>query len=236
MVAGDERQHYGVTLALLTIAGISFAVMQTLVVPALPFFQREFDTSASWVTWIATGFLLSSSVLTPILGKLGDAYGKQRLLVIALGIFGLASLGAAFAWSLESLIAFRVIQGVGASVFPLSFGIIRDEFPPEKIGMGVGTVSSVFGVGGGIGLVLSGVIIEHLTWHSLLLIGAVPVLVSVVLIHAFVPESPIKTPARPDYLGALALSAALCTLLVAISEGANWGWTSPGVLGLVAAS
>jgi MFS family permease len=87
-------KRYGNVTAL---AGVSFAVMQTLVVPALPFFQREFDTSATSVTWIATGFLLSSSVLTPILGKLGDAYGKKRLLVISLGIFGLASLGAAAA-------------------------------------------------------------------------------------------------------------------------------------------
>jgi MFS family permease len=90
-----ERQHYLITLALLTVAGISFALMQTLVVPALPFFQKEFHTTANWVTWIATGFLLSSSVLTPILGKLGDAYGKERLLVISMAIFGLASLGAA---------------------------------------------------------------------------------------------------------------------------------------------
>src|ERR671910_677902 len=158
--------------------------MQTLVVPALPFFQREFDTTASWATWIATGFLLSSSVLTPILGKLGDSYGKKRMLVISLGIFGLASLGAAAAWSLESLVFFRVIQGVGAAVFPLSFGIIRDEFPPEKIGLGVGTVSSVFGAGGGVGLVLSGVILEHLTWHWLFLIGAVSLLVLSVLLFA----------------------------------------------------
>jgi EmrB/QacA subfamily drug resistance transporter len=231
-----ERQHYMVTLALLTVAGTSFALMQTLVVPALPFFQREFDTSASWVTWIATGFLLSSSVLTPILGKLGDSYGKERLLVISLGIFGFASLAAAFAWDLPSLIAFRVLQGAGAAVFPLSFGIIRDEFPPEKIGLGVGTVSSVFGVGGGVGLVLSGVIIEHLTWHWLFLIGAVPVLISTVLIALFVPESPIKTVTRPDYLGAGTLSFALASLLIAISEGENWGWTSPGVLGLLAAA
>src|ERR671917_745176 len=104
MVAGDERQHYGVTLALLTVAGISFAVMQTLVVPALPFFQREFDTSASWVTWIATGFLLSSSVLTPILGKLGDAYGKKRMLVVSLVVFGFGALGAAACSSLGWLI------------------------------------------------------------------------------------------------------------------------------------
>ena len=237
MVAGhEERQHYGVTLALLTVAGISFAVMQTLVIPALPFFQREFDTSASWVTWIATGFLLSSSVLTPILGKLGDAYGKKRLLVICLGIFGLASLAAAAAWNLPSLIFWRVVQGVGAAVFPLSFGIIRDEFPPDKIGLGVGTVSSVFGVGGGVGLVASGLILENLSWHWLFIIGAVPVLVATVLLAKFVPESPIKTPTKPDYLGGATLSLALATLLIAISEGSHWGWSSLGVLGLLAVS
>jgi EmrB/QacA subfamily drug resistance transporter len=230
------RQHYGITLGVLTVAGISFAVMQTLVVPALPFFQREFHTSAAWVTWIATGFLLSSSVLTPILGKLGDSHGKKRMLVISLGIFGLASLGAAAAWNLASLIVFRVLQGAGAAVFPLSFGIIRDEFPPEKIGLGIGTISSVFGVGGGIGLVMSGVIIEHLSWHWLFLIGAVPVLASTVLLALFVPESPVKFPTRPDYVGGAALSVALGSLLIAISEGSNWGWSSGGVLGLLALS
>ena len=238
-MAGAEpapRQHYGVTLAVLTVAGVSFAVMQTLVVPALPFFQREFDTSAAWVTWIATGFLLSSSVLTPILGKLGDSHGKKKMLVISLGIFGLASLAAAAAWSLASLIFFRVLQGAGAAVFPLSFGIIRDEFPPERIGLGIGTISSVFGVGGGIGLVMSGVIIEHLSWHWLFLIGAVPVLASTVLLAFYVPESPVKFPTKPDYLGGAALSVALGALLIAISEGSNWGWTSVGVLGLLALS
>jgi EmrB/QacA subfamily drug resistance transporter len=233
-VSHAPRQPYGATLALLTVAGISFAIMQTLVVPALPFFAREFDTTASWATWIVTAFFLSSSVLTPILGKLGDTYGKKRLLVIALGTFGLGSLGAAAAWSLPSLVCFRILQGAGAAVFPLSFGIIRDQFPPEKIGLGVGTVSSVFGAGGGIGLVLSGVIIEELTWHWLFLIGAVPVLISTALIARFVPESPVKTPARPDYLGGATLSFALVALLLAISEGSQWGWTSAGVLALVA--
>jgi EmrB/QacA subfamily drug resistance transporter len=237
-LAGDvpERQHYLVTLALLTTAGISFALMQTMVVPALPFFQREFDTSASLVTWIASGFLLSSSILTPILGKLGDQHGKAKMLVISLAIFGLASLGAAAAWSLGSLVFFRVLQGAGAAVFPLSFGIVRDEFPPEKIGVGVGTISSVFGAGGGIGLVLSGVILENLSWHWLFLVGAVPVLVSAVLIARFVPESPVKTPARADYPGAITLSLGLLAVLVAVTEGNTWGWTSAPVVGLVVAS
>jgi EmrB/QacA subfamily drug resistance transporter len=224
--------HHNVTLALLTTAGISLAVMQTLVVPALPTFQREFDTSASWATWLVTSFLVSSSVVTPILGKLGDAHGKKKLLVVSMAIFGVASLGAACAWSIGSLIAFRALQGFGAAIFPLSFGIIRDEFPKEKVGVAVGTVSSVFGIGGAVGLVASGVIVEHLDWHWLFVAGAVPVLVATVLIARFVPESPIKTPTRPDYVGALALSISFSALLLALSEGAALGWTSPGVLGL----
>jgi len=158
------------------------------------------------------------------------------MLVATLTVFGLGSLVAALSHSIELLIAGRVIQGIGGAVFPLSFGIIRDEFPPEKVGVGIGTVSSVFGAGGGIGLVLSGVIIEHLSWHWLFLIGAVPVLCATVLLALFVPESPVKTPAKPDYVGGAALSVALGTLLIAISEGSHWGWTSAGVLGLVAAS
>ena len=163
--SAQPRRPYQLILALLVVAGISFAVAQTLVVPALPFFQQEFDTSANGAAWIATGFLLSSSVLTPILGKLGDAYGKRRVLVASLVVFGLASLGGAFASSLEVLVGFRVVQGTGAAVFPLAFGIIRDEFPPAKVGFGVGTMSSVFGVGGGVGLLTSGVAVSytHLT-------------------------------------------------------------------------
>src|SRR3954454_21791971 len=177
-----------ITLVLLTVAGISFALMQTLVVPALPFFQREFGTSPEWTTWLVTSFLVSSAVLTPIIGKLGDAHGKKKLLVISLALFGLASLGAAAAPNIGALVGFRALQGVGAAIFPLAFGIIRDEFPAEKVGVAVGTSSSVFGIGGGVGLVLSGVIVEHLSWHWLFLIGALPVLVATVLIVKYVPE------------------------------------------------
>jgi EmrB/QacA subfamily drug resistance transporter len=235
-LTGVPSAPYKLTLGLLTVAGVSFAIMQTLVIPSLPFFVTEFDTSAAWVTWMVTGFLVSSSVLTPILGKLGDAHGKKKLLVISLAIFGAASLGATLAPNIGVLIAFRALQGAGAAIFPLSFGIIRDEFPPEKVGVAIGTVSSVFGIGGGVGLVLSGVIVEHLSWHFLFLIGAIPVLISTVLIAKFVPESPIKTPAKPDYKGAAALSVGFASLLLALSEGTEWGWTSPGVLALVALS
>src|SRR4051794_21648966 len=231
-----HRRDHRLTLFLLTVAGISFALMQTLVVPALPFFQREFETTPEWTTWLVTSFLVSSSVLTPLLGKLGDAHGKKKLLVITLSLFAAASLGAAAAPNIGVLILFRALQGVGAAIFPLSFGIIRDEFPADKVGVAIGTVSSVFGIGGGVGLVLSGLIVEHLSWHFLFLIGAIPVLISTVLIAKFVPESPVKTPARPDYKGAAALSAGFASLLLALSEGTEWGWTSLGVVALAALS
>jgi EmrB/QacA subfamily drug resistance transporter len=235
-MAESPRPHHWITLGLLTTAGISFALMQTLVIPALPFFRHEFDASTSAVAWLLTGFLLSSAVLTPILGKLGDAHGKKRVLALSLLIFGLGSLGCACANGLVPLVAFRVLQGAGAAVFPLSFGIIRDEFPPEKVGMAIGTVSSVFGVGGGLGLVLSGVILEHLDWRWLFLVGAGPVLVSCALIARFVPESPVKTPTRPDYRGAATMSLGLAALLMAVTEGPHWGLLSAGVLALAAAA
>jgi len=228
------RRHYNVTLAVLTFAGIAFALQQTMIIPALPTLQRELHTTTTWVTWLLTGFLLSASVATPLLGKLGDQYGKERLLLIALGIFLLGSLGAIFAPDIWTLIGFRILQGAGGAVFPLSFSIIKDEFPDEKVGVGVGVVSAVFAIGGSLGLVLSGVIVDHLSWRWIFVVGAVAVAGAVVLVRLFVPESPIKTPSRLDVPGALLLSAGLASLLLALTEGRSWGWGSPRIAGLLA--
>jgi MFS family permease len=229
------RRHW-ITLMLRTAACISFAVMQTLVIPALPFFRREFGTSQADTTWLVTGFLLSSSVLTPLLGKLGDMYGKKRMLVSCLAVFGLGSLAAALGHSLAWLVLCRVVQGAGAAVFPLSFGIIRDEFPREQIGLAIGMVSSAFGMGGGIGLVGSGYVLDNLSWQWLFVLGGAPVLVAAVLILASVPESPVRRGGRPDFLGAGVFSGALVALLLAITKGEGWGWFSLPVLALFAAS
>jgi EmrB/QacA subfamily drug resistance transporter len=220
------RQHYNITLGALVVAGIAFALQQTLVIPALPALQQDLDTTTAWVTWLLTAFLLSASVLTPILGKLGDQYGKERLLVISLGIFLLGSVGAIFAWNIGSLIVCRVIQGAGGAVFPLSFAIINDEFPPERRGAAIGIVSSVFAIGGSAGLVLSGVIVDYASWRWLFIIGAIGVAAAIALVHFFVPESPVKTPSRVDIPGALLLSGALISLLLALTEGESWGWSS----------
>jgi EmrB/QacA subfamily drug resistance transporter len=233
-VAEAERQHYNVTLAILTVAGTAYALQQTMVIPALPTLQRDLHTTTTWVTWVLTVLLLVASVSTPVFGKLGDQYGKEQLLVISLVLFFIGCAGAAAAWNIWSLIFFRAFQGLGAAVFPLSFGIIRDEFPREKVGVGIGLISAVFGVGGGFGIVFSGLIVDNLSWRWLFIFGAIPVAIAAVLVHRFVPESPIKTPSRVDFLGALLLSVGLICLLVALTEGESWGWTSARVGGLFA--
>jgi EmrB/QacA subfamily drug resistance transporter len=231
-----ERQHYNVTLAILATVGTAFALQQTMVIPALPALQRELHTTTTWVTWVLTVFLLVASVSTPLLGKLGDQYGKERMLLISLSIFLAGCVGCAAAWSIGSLIAFRALAGVGAAVFPLSFAIIRDEFPREKVGVAIGLVSAVFGVGGGFGIVFSGLIVDHLSWRWLFIIGSIPIAVCVPLVHRFVPESPIKTPSRIDFVGAILLSVGLVCLLLGLTEGESWGWESGRVLGLFAAA
>jgi EmrB/QacA subfamily drug resistance transporter len=236
VTAEPTRQHYNLTLAILTMAGTAFALQQTMVFPALTTFQHEFDTTPAWATWVLTAFLLTASVATPLLGKLGDQHGKERMLVIALSIFLVGTIGGAFAWDIGSLIAFRAVAGAGGAVFPLSFGIIRDEFPPEKVKVGIGLLSAVFGVGGGFGIVLSGLIVDNLSWRWLFVAGAIPVAASIVLVHKYVPESPIKTRARLDVPGAVLLGAALVSLLIALTEGDHWGWTSPEFVLLIVAS
>jgi EmrB/QacA subfamily drug resistance transporter len=229
-----ERQHYNITLAILTLAGIAYALQQTMVIPALPTLQHELHTTTTWVTWVLTVYLLVASVATPLLGKLGDQYGKERLLVISLAVFLAGSVGAAAAWNIWSLIAWRALQGAGAAVFPLSYGIIRDEFPREKVGVAIGLVSAVFGIGGGFGIVLSGLIVDNVSWRWLFIVGAVNIAAAVVLVHRFVPESPIKTPSRVDFVGASLLSGGLIALLLGLTEGEGWGWTSGRILLLAA--
>jgi EmrB/QacA subfamily drug resistance transporter len=234
-VSGQERQHR-VTLAALTFAGTAYALLQTMVVPALPALRDDLHTSTTWVTWVLTGFMLVAAVTTPLIGKIGDQYGKERLLVLSLLALFVGCVLASFAWNIWSLIGARAIQGLGGGLFPLAFAIIKDEFPPEKVGTAVGIVSSVFAVGGGLGLVLAGVFVDYLSWRWMFIVSAIAVGAAVVLVHRFVPESPIKTPSRVDVPGAVLLSVGLAALLVALSEGGAWGWASVRTVAVFALS
>jgi EmrB/QacA subfamily drug resistance transporter len=231
-----ERQHYGITLAVLATAALAYALSQTMVAPALPEIQRELHTSATSVTWVLTVYLLTASIATPVIGRLGDMYGKERMLVVTLLGFAAGSLVAALSHSIELLVAGRAIQGIGGAVFPLAFGIIRDEFPREKVASGIGLISATFGIGGGGGLVLAGVITDHLGYEWIFWLALVAVAIAIVATFLYVPESPVKAPAKIDWAGTALMSLGLGSLLLAVSEGNNWGWTSALTIGLISAA
>jgi len=235
-VGEPHRQHYNVTLAVLALAGRAYALQQTMILPALPSLQRDLHTSTAWATWLFTAFLLVSAVATPVLGKLGDQYGKERFLLVSLLVFFVGCVAAIFAWNIWSLIVSRAIQGFGGAVFPLSFAIVFDEFPAENVGAGVGLVSAILGIGGGLGLVLSGALVDYASWRWLFIVGALFVGVAAIGVWRFVPESPIKTPSKIDGVGALLLSVTLVALLLGMTEGPSWGWGSNRVLGLFVVS
>jgi EmrB/QacA subfamily drug resistance transporter len=230
-----HRQHFGLTLAVLAVSGLAFALLQTMVAPALPDISRELHASTASVTWVFTVYLLTASVATPVLGRLGDIYGKERVLLAVLVVLALGTVVAALSHSLEMLVAGRAIQGVGGAIFPLAFGIIRDEFPPARVGSGIGLISATFGIGAGAGLVLAGVIVDHLSFRWIFWLALVMIVAAIVATHLFVPESPIKSPARIDWGGAVLLAIGLSSVLLAVSEGNAWGWTSAKVLGLLVA-
>jgi EmrB/QacA subfamily drug resistance transporter len=221
-------------LVVLLLAGVSFALSQTLVIPALPDISRDVHASTAAASWILSGFLLSASIATPIVGKLGDVYGKGRVLTIVMLLFSAGGVVCALANSIEVLIAGRVIQGVAGGVFPLAFGIVRDTFPPEKVATGLGLVSAILGIGAGIGLPLSGVIADGIgtSWLFWISLIALPAALAA---HFLVPASPASRRVRIDWLGAALLSASLAAVLLAVTEANDWGWGSPRTLGLFAA-
>jgi MFS family permease len=178
-------------------------------VPALPTIQHSLHTTESGVTWLLTGYLLSASVGTAIIGRMGDIYGKERLLVWTLVVLSAGTLLAALSHSLLVLIVARVIQGVGGGIFPLSFGIIRDEFPREKVAGSIGLMSAILGIGAGIGIVAGALVVEHLSWHWLFWGPLAVILVATVCTWRFVPESPVRVPGRINWLAAALMSTGI---------------------------
>ncbi|WP_320670923.1 MFS transporter [Patulibacter defluvii] len=229
-----SRPSPNVTLAVLVLAGIVYALLQSLVAPALPDIQHATGASESTVSWVLTAFLLSASVLTPILGRLGDIHGKERVLLGVLITFGIGALISAVASSIELLIVGRIVQGAGGGIFPLAFAIIRDEFPRHKVAGSIGLVSSLLGIGAGAGVVLAGVVVEQFSYHWLFWFPLAMIVVAAWATWRYVPESPVTAPGRISWLGAGLLSTGLAMVLLAFSQASSWGWGSPRTLGLIA--
>jgi EmrB/QacA subfamily drug resistance transporter len=228
------RRSTNATFAVLATAVLSYAMLQSLVTPVLPTLQHAYNTSQTTVTWLLTANLLSASVFTPILGRIGDKVGKKKLLLVAMAALAIGALMGALAPNIIILIIARVIQGIGGGVLPLVFGIIRDEFPPEKVSGAVGMAAALTAAGGGLGIVLAGPIVDSLDYHWLFWIPMIVVSICAVAAAVVIPESRQKTPGPISVVGGVLLSGWLVALLLAVSEGSEWGWGSGKTLGLIA--
>lgn len=226
-----KRPSTALIIAVLSICGTVVSLQQTLVVPLLPDFPRILGTTADNASWLVTATLLVSAVATPIVSRLADMFGKRRMMLVALAAVIVGSLIPALGDGLTAVLIGRGLQGVGASLIPVGISIMRDELPGEKVGSAVALMSATLGIGGAIGMPLAGVIYEHYSWHALFWVSAIFAAVMFVVVLAVVPESEVRTGGRFDYVGALLLSVALSALMLGISKGGSWGWTSEATLG-----
>jgi MFS family permease len=220
----------------LAFAGIVVAVMQTLLVPVIKDLPELLSTSPSNATWVMTSTLLAGAVSTPIMGRLGDLYGKRRMLIASLSVMVVGSLVAGFTSELLVMIVGRALQGFAMGAIPLGIGLMRDGLPREKLGSAMALMSSSIGVGGGLALPVAALVAQHADWHALFFGSAGLGVVSILLTLAFVPESPMRAVGTFDAPGALGLSAGLVLFLVPITKGSDWGWTSGTTLGLFGAA
>ncbi|GAB2578876.1 MFS transporter [Paractinoplanes abujensis] len=232
--AEGKRPGGGLLVLYLALGGLAFAVLQSLVSPALATIGRDLQVSTADVSWIVTAYLLSASVLTPILGRLGDMAGKRKVLIVVLAILAAGTVVAALAPNLAVLIVGRVLQGAAGAILPLSIGIVRDELPRERVATTVGLISAIFGIGAGIGIVAAGPIVEHLSWHWLFWLPLALVVIALMGAIFGMKESPVRTPGKLDVVGATILSVSLVGLLLAISKGQAWGWGDAKTVGLLA--
>ncbi|MGW0691553.1 MULTISPECIES: MFS transporter [unclassified Streptomyces] len=234
----DPRTHRagGGVVPVLAFAGITVAVMQTLLVPVIKDLPALLHTDPSNATWVLTATLLAGAVATPIMGRLGDLYGKRKMLLTSLAVMVIGSLICAFTDQLVVMIAGRALQGFAMGAIPLGIGIMRDELPREKLGSAMALMSSSIGVGGGLALPAAALVAQHADWHTLFFGAAGLGVLSMALTVLAVPETSLRAPGRFDLPGALGLSLGLVCLLLPITKGSDWGWTSATTLGLIAAS
>jgi len=223
-------------VAVLAFAGIVVSLMQTLVIPIVPELPRLLDAPASDTAWAVTATLLAAAVATPVTGRLGDMFGKRRMLLISGVMLIVGSVVCALADSLLPMIIGRALQGLASGVIPLGISIMRDELPAERLASATALMSASLGIGGALGLPAAALIADNFSWHVLFWTSAVLGAVAIALVTAFVPESKVRTGGRFDLVGAIGMAAGLVCLLLAISKGADWGWGSGTTIGLFLAA
>ncbi|MFF0515945.1 MFS transporter [Streptomyces sp. NPDC004250] len=236
MPASPAAPRPNAVVAVLALAGIVVSLMQTLVIPIVPELPKLLDAPASDAAWAVTATLLAAAVATPVVGRLGDMAGKRRMLLLSLALLIAGSAVCGLSDTLVPMVVGRAMQGLSAAVIPLGISIMRDELPAERLAGATALMSASLGVGGALGLPAAALIADNLDWHMLFWVSGALGAVALVLVLALVPESAVRTGGRFDVPGAIGMAAGLVCLLLAISKGADWGWSSGTTLGLFAAA
>lgn len=234
----DPRAARG-TLIVLAAMALMVTYVETMVLPAFKSFVVFFDNApTTTVVWIVSAYLLVGTVATPIFGKLGDKYGKKRMLIFVMTLYAVAvsiagftpnigaALGVSTANQIYLLIGVRAFQGLGMGMFPLAFAMLPEVFPAARVGQAQGVVSGMFAAGAALGLVGGGYIAYtfgwQLTYHT---VTPIAILV-VILAYVFLRESPNLSPKPIDIPGIGSLGFALAMVMFGLTEGVYWGWTS----------
>ncbi|WP_129838665.1 MFS transporter [Streptomyces sp. RFCAC02] len=237
MNATQPTSRTGGVVATLALAGITAAIMQTLVTPLIAELPQILDTSSSNASWVITATLVVGAVCVPVFGRLGDLVGKRRMLLFCAVPLVIGSVVCALASSVVPMIVGRCLQGMGMGMVPLGIALLRDVVPQEKLSSSIALVSASMGIGGGLGLPIAAAIAQYADWRVLFWGSAALAVAIGVMIWAFIPDVPPAAKGqRFDLPGALGLGAGLVCLLLAVSKGGDWGWTSGTTLGLFGAA
>ena len=212
------------------------SLIQTVVVPALTLIGTQLGAAATTVGWVSTATMLTAAALTPLFGRLGDVLGNRRVILVVLGLTLVGSVVAATADSIGVLIAGRALQGASFGLFPLAISVLRQELPMERMHHGMAVAASALGFGSGFALVATGLLTQHDgDFHRIFWLTAAASLVMLAVSAVVLPRRAGQG-GSVDYRGAAVLALGLVLLLLPVSQGHEWGWTSVATLGLFAGS
>lgn len=222
--------------AMLLLAGLILIVLyvEGMLTPSLPYIASEFGVTSSQVSLVLAFYAVSGTALNPVAGKLGDIYGKKKVLVSVLLIYTVAVTVTGFSPSFTFLLVSRIVQGIGLTIVPLAMSIVREEFPRHIIPRAQGILSAMFGVGFAVSLPLGALVSNAYGWRTTYHTAVPFVILITVLVAVKIRESPFRKPGvRVDYAGSLLLGVSLVMTVLGFAEGPAWGWRSPGTLALL---
>ncbi len=223
----SRRPRDSAITAVLATTGLVAAFTQTLVTPIIPRLPALLHARQDDATWVLTATLLAAAISIPIAGRLGDMFGKRRLMMVLLAAMVLGSVMCALSTTVIPMIAGRVLQGVSLGVISLGISILRDVLHPKSLGGAVALVSATLGVGAAVGLPIAALIAQNLDFHYLFWLATLLGLICLILVVAIVPVSTLRSGGRFDVVGAVGFGVGLICILLGISKGGTWGWTSP---------